>query len=353
MNATSPTSTVSPNFESDLIGVSLADGWNIRALRDDIDSGAIRIPTVRFDAINSAGEKARVVILDLRLDGNAPDELKDLELRLQVFNYQRDLVERLANDRLRGIVRALHTGSIAYPLAPLGRLYYLIFEWSEDDLRSQVSLHEKFDVVYAIRVLHQAATALHELHFREVAHQSIRPADVLIFDGQAKLGELSCAVHGRKPRPDGSPMIDWTCAPPEVLYKAPLTSLNDRLLIDLYQLGSLIAYLFSGTSLSTQLGQRLHAIHHWRQWTGSFADALPHVNHAFSEVLRSLEPTFPSECRAPLLTALRELCAPDPSRRGHPLNIAGQGIQSSTERYISLFDLLGKRVERALRENAR
>jgi|HubBroStandDraft_2_1064218.scaffolds.fasta_scaffold272763_2 hypothetical protein len=148
-------------------------------------------------------------------------------------------------------------------------------------------------------------------------------------------------------------MLDWTCAPPEVLYKAPLQSMNDRMLIDLYQLGSLIAYLFSGTSISTQLGQRLQPIHHWRHWTGSFADALTYVNHAFSEVLHALEHTLPAVCRAPLMTALRELCAPDPKLRGHPSNLAGQGVQSSTERYISLFDRLGKQVERALRESAR
>jgi serine/threonine protein kinase len=350
MNATP---TILPPFEADLIGLTLEGRWRISAFRDEIASGVIRIPTLRFDANDSDGQKARVVILDLRIDGNAPDELKDLELRLQVFNYQRELVERLANERLRGVVRALHTGFIAYPSAPLGRLYYLIFEWSEDDLRSQVSLHEKFDEAYAIRILHQAATAIHELHFREVAHQSIRPADVLIFDSQAKLGELSCAVDGRKPRPDGSPMLDWTCAPPEVLYHAPMQSMNDRLLIDLYQLGSLVAYLFSGTSLSTQLGQRLQPIHHWRHWTGSFADALPYVNHAFSEVLHALEPALPVVCRASLMTTLRELCSPDPTRRGHPSNIAGQGVQSSTERYISLFDRLAKEVERGLRESSR
>jgi hypothetical protein len=101
MNSRSP---VSPSFETDLIGHTLESRWRIEAFRDEVSSGVIRIPTLRFDARDSDGQKGRIVILDLRVDGNAPDELKDLELRLQVFNYQRQLVERLASERLRGVV---------------------------------------------------------------------------------------------------------------------------------------------------------------------------------------------------------------------------------------------------------
>jgi len=334
-----------PAFETVLIGYVLEDTWKIQAHREEVVSGIIRIPTLTFEARDANGRKALVKVLDLRVNDAAPDELKDLEMRLKAFNYQRELIARLSQERLRGVVRALHSGSIPVTGAPLGRVFYLIFEWSDDDLRSQVALQERFDVGYALRVLHQAAIALHELHYRQVAHQSLRPANVVFLANHVKLGEFSCAIDGRRPRPDGAPVVDWTCAPPEVLYQMKLESMNSRFLIDLYQFGSLIAYVFSGTSLSSQLGQHLQPIHHWRRWTGSFADALPYVNHAFGDVLAELTAHLPGECREPLLTAVRELCAPDPLRRGHPRNRAGQGPQHSTERYISLFDRLAKRME--------
>ena len=340
--------TVPVPLETALIGQVLDAGWTIRALREEVSSGPIRIPTLSFLGTNGQDERALIRALDLRLDPAAPDELKDLEMRLKVFNYQRELIERLAGERLRGIVRGLHSGSIPFAAAPLGRIYYLIVEWSDDDLRSQVALHDEFDASYALRVLHQAAIALHELHQRNVAHQSVRPANVVFFGSQVKLGEFSCAVDGRKPRPDGTPLLDWTSAPPESLYQAPIDSMNGRCLIDLYQLGSLVAYLFSGTSLTTQLAQRLQPIHHWRHWTGSFAEALPYVNHAFGDALREMAAHLPEPCRDEFLAAMRELCAPDPAHRGHPHNRAGHGPQYSTERYISLFDRLATRLEQGL-----
>jgi len=180
-----------PNFETVLVGYTLENTWKIQAYREEVASGIIRIPTLAFEATDSNNRKALVKVLDLRVNDDAPDELKDLEMRLKVFNYQRELIERLAREKLHGVVRGLHAGSIPFPGAPLGRVYYLIFEWSDDDLRSQVTLHERFDVGYALRVLHQAATGLHELHFRQIAHQSVRPANV-VFLADRVLGRRKC-----------------------------------------------------------------------------------------------------------------------------------------------------------------
>ncbi len=345
----SPLPTSSMNLETALIGQALLGGWTITSLRVEVSSGPIRIPTLSFEATDGQQSKALVKVLDLRIDPAAPDELKDLELRLMVFNYQRQLIERLAGERLRGVVRGLQSGSIPFASAPLGRIYFLIVEWSDDDLRSQVALNDRFDSAYALRVLHQTATALHELHQREVAHLSVRPANIVFIAETVKLGEFSCAVDARKPRPDGAPALDWASAPPEFLYQAPIDSMNARCLIDLYQLGSVVAYVFSGTSLTAQLGLKLQPIHHWKRWTGSFAEALPYVQHAFGDVLRDIAPNFPEACRDELIGAVRDLCAPDPALRGHPLNRAGQGLQYSTERYISLFDRLASRLELGIR----
>jgi hypothetical protein len=63
MNSRSP---VLPSSETDLIGHTLESRWRIEAFRDEVSSGVIRIPTLRFDARDSDGQKGRIVILDLR-----------------------------------------------------------------------------------------------------------------------------------------------------------------------------------------------------------------------------------------------------------------------------------------------
>jgi hypothetical protein len=91
-----------PNFETVLVGYTLENTWKIQAYREEVVSGTIRIPTLAFEATDSNNRKALVKVLDLRVNDDAPDELKDLEMRLKVFNYQRELVERLARERLHG-----------------------------------------------------------------------------------------------------------------------------------------------------------------------------------------------------------------------------------------------------------
>ena len=49
-----------------------------------------------------------------------------------------------------------------------------------------------------------------------------------------------------------------------------------------------------------------------------------------------------------LVRAIRELCDPDPKRRGHPKDHAGVGSPYRLERYESEFNLLAAHAERGL-----
>jgi hypothetical protein len=45
-----------------------------------------------------------------------------------------------------------------------------------------------------------------------------------------------------------------------------------------------------------------------------------------------------------LRAAIVQLCDPDPSRRGHPLNVAAKSDQYAVNRYITQFDNTAKRM---------
>lgn len=99
------------------------------------------------------------------------------------------------------------------------------------------------------------------------------------------------------------------------------------------------------------LRSRLRDAHSWEAWLGAYKDAMPYVRDAFDEAVAIFETEVDKRVRKPLVTAVRELCEPDPTLRGHPLNRGSRGNQYSLERYVALFDLLARRVELGLADN--
>src|SRR5437879_7964713 len=95
------------------------------------------------------------------------------------------------------IVQALEDGSIVVdPSNAAGIVQYLIFELADGDIRKQLEFNDKIDMVWKLRTLHNTATGLQQLHSREIAHQDVKPSNVLSFGNQgSKLGDLGRAAH--------------------------------------------------------------------------------------------------------------------------------------------------------------
>jgi hypothetical protein len=105
-------------------------------------------------------------------------------------------------------------------------------------------------------------------------------------------------------------------------------------------------FFFTNVSMTPLLMQRLQAEHQWKNWNGKgYADVLPYVQKAFSEVLSDVESALPVAYRSDLLRMIRELCEPDPAMRGHPKNRTGHFNPYSLERYISDLNALARRAE--------
>ncbi len=339
-----------------LIGVSLQRDFVIESARVPTPHATGSCQSTGYIARTRDGRQAFVKVLDTTVDRNADDPVADLKVRLDAFYYERNLLAKTLERRMSRVVRAIASGEV--PAAELGPghnpTYYLLFELADGDLREHVELSRRFDIAYRIRVLHQAATGLQQLHYSQIAHQDVKPSNVVTFATQGvKLADLGHAHDKAVPRPGKHHLIagDPAYAPPEQLYGYEVADwVIRRFAADLYQLGSLGAFLFTGVGATALLGGHLRPEHHWDVWLGGhYGDILPHLIEATEAVLDETANTIEPLVRSELTTLLRYLLDPDPERRGYPQNLAGAGARLGLERFVSRFNVLAQRAEWALR----
>lgn len=347
------------NLEIALVGADIGDGWTIESAWPNKPGTGGQF-SEGFIAKNRNGDTAFLKALDLSRSEQARDKLRDAELRIQVFNYERSLLELCADRHLSNVVKAIKYGIIPMDGVPFNEVHYLLFEAASGDLRGQAQVNLKFDVAFALRALHQTTKGLQQLHGVNVAHQDVKPSNVLVFEGAlAKIADLGHAVARSAPRPgrNGPVAGDPTYAPPEALYnETPSDWATRRLSCDLYHLGSIAVFLFLGRGATDLIVEQLEPQQRPDRWADGYMNILPVIRTATDSVLSEFQESLPESMEHPdkLVRIVRELCEPDPTLRGHPLNRAGRGARYGVERYLSEFANMAARAELSLkREMAR
>ena len=149
------------------------------------------------------------------------------------------------------------------------------------------------------------AVGLQQLHSLNVAHQDIKPSNVLLFENfkSSKLADLGrAAAKGVEPPHYDFPIAgDWSYAPLELLYGAiPVSWEGKRVGCDLYLLGSMVASLFTGVAMTPQIIIGLDLRFRWTTWHGSYEDVLPYLRVAFYEAIEYVSDEFPAHFRSAL-----------------------------------------------------
>jgi serine/threonine protein kinase len=282
---------------------------------------------------------------------DVPAALKRL---VDAYVYERDLLEKCSKARLSKVILPLAHGQKDVDGFQLP-VNYLIFELADGDVRNQLAATEVFDHAWVMRVLHNTAIGIQQLHGERIVHQDIKPSNLLTFeDGSSfKLGDLGRAEYQGEAGPHSAHRIagDPTYAPPEQLYgHQPSDWHARRRSCDLYHLGSMILFLFTGVATTPAVISRLAPAQRFENWGDSYAGVLPFVRNAFDEVADELNEALPPFCRDRLGPAFRELCDPEPEKRGHPrAHGARHSDPYAVERYVSLFNLLALRAEQGIR----
>jgi eukaryotic-like serine/threonine-protein kinase len=277
------------------------------------------------------------------------DTARILQAMTQSFNFERDLLEKCREARLDRVVLAIDHGTVVIdPANPIGTVQYLIFELADGDIRKHIRLSGDLELGWTLRCLHNLAVGLNQLHGEGIAHQDFKPSNIMVFGASvSKIGDLGRASMKGRAAPHDTLHVagDLSYAPPELLYQFTPPDWNQRRFgCDAYLLGSMIVFFFTGVSMTSLLLVELDRSQHWSVWPGTYADILPHLRNAFSKAVPKVSAAINSEVRSDLTTAVRQLCDPDPSLRGHPMNRGRHGNPFSLERYVSQFNLLASRL---------
>ena len=215
------------------------------------------------------------------------------------FNYERDLLAACKQRQLSRVVTILADGVVRVSDSVDGIVQYLIFEQANGDARTLMDGGTQFDLTLKLSSLHHVATGLRQLHNLEIAHQDVKPSNVLVFPERSKIGDLGCASRKGNANPrDIFPVVgDKTYAPPELLYNfLPGDWEARRFACDVYLLGNMIVYFFAGLGITPLWRNHLAEIHRPGAWNGTFHEVLPFVRDAFGKAVTDFQDTF--DCRA-------------------------------------------------------
>ena len=123
---------------------------------------------------------------------------------------------------------------------------------------------------------------------------------------------------------------------------------RSRWATDMYHLGSLLLFFYTRVGTTAALAARLDSRIWYREWQGTYVDALPFVRSAFDDVSQSLIPVVPPTYRDQLVEMFRQLCDPDPVLRGTPKVAPGTNARYALDRYVTTLDLLARKAEMRL-----
>jgi len=256
--------------------------------------------------------------------------------------------------KLNRVLTPITDGNVNIPgFGDWGIVHYLIFELAKGDIRNIQGDFEELDLRWCLRSLHHVAVGLNQLHRIHVAHQDLKPSNILVMgqDG-TKITDLGRSSDQNQPSPFDAASVagDQGYAPLDLYYgDTGVAGFEKRLLSDLYLLGSLFFFHFSGVSAVHALRSKLRGTNLVGR---SFREDLPYLQNAFEETLTDFKPQvekLAGKLAAPIMEMARQLCDPDPTRRGDPKWKGTAVPRYDLQRYISGLYLLCEKAEMGLR----
>lgn len=335
-----------------LLGLKLDGGWEVVEQIERTAAQTGGFFSQGYIARSATGQEAFLKAMDFSHAAEQADFARAIEALARQFNFERDLLAFCANRRMRNVVRSIGEGvvDVVGDGNWLNKVQYLLFEPAEGDLRKIVAAYDELTVAWCLRVLHETAVGLQQLHGAMVAHQDLKPSNILSFanENKVKLGDLGCASmrgHGC-PRDALHIPGQKSYAPPEQLYgyTHPDWAIR-RIGSDMYQLGSICCFLIAGPSLNSMLVQHLDPEFLWTNWQGTYEEVLPHIKFAYAKVVDQLAGQLTSPLERQVLQIVRELCEPDLKARGDPFRIRRKQFQYTVEPYVSRLGNLRKQAE--------
>lgn len=339
-----------------LVGVTLPTGWLLEEQRPGYAGKTGSNFCVGYTGVKD-GVKAFIKVVDvLGVVREATDFISDLLRATAEVEAERSTLNLCKDKALSRIIHIIESGQAQAPhygSSPEGTVFYFVFERANSDVREQISLGHNAHAVWNFRVLRDVALAIDQLQRVGVAHQDIKPSNILLMEPPEKAGIHKLGDFGRAVRKEVAGPHDVHVFPGDQRY-APLSAFyglreaewtDGRVSTDLYMLGLLACYLFSGANLTELQLLAIPDVLKPGKWPGSFGDALPILVDVHARALEKIAPSFPEPFRQELITIVKQLTHPNPTLRGDTKARARKGKPVGTEVFVSRFERLAKQAE--------
>lgn len=342
-----------------LTGLDLDGGWHVDKRVPRHTKGTGGYSSISYFVSKKEGGKAFLKALDFSSALQSEDQSHSLYELTSAYEHERNLLHQCKDKKLRHVVVPLADGTakVSDIFGLLNRVQYLIFPMAEGNIRDAVDkwkvFDKKFHLAWALRSLQHSALGLQELHGMHIAHQDVKPSNVLVFPAEgSKLTDLGSASQVENPSLHDKWMVsgDVSYAIPEQWYGwSQSPDFENRYLVDLYRLGSLIFFFFADCSAMNDIQLKL-SIRHGKDFVRSdFISDLTYMQYAFEESLNSLRALvekLAGDLTDEIVIIAQQLCDPDPRRRGDPTARAAEyRRQHDIQAYISRFDRLARTAE--------
>ena len=335
-----------------LLGQELPNGWKVKERIDLPPGGTGGHFSVGY-RVERNGVSAFLKALDFEPAFEAPDPLRTLQGMTNAFAFEEDLAFKCRDRHMSRIVSPLASGTISVS-GPwkIPQVSYIIFEMAEDNSRGYLGAIAQTDYAWRMRTLHQVATGLRQLHSNDIVHQDLKPSNVLVFEAaESKLADLGCASIREATGPRDGCLIpgDQSYAPPELLYEyVDPEWVIRRVGSDVYHLGSLMTFFFTGVNATHALVSRLDNELRPMVWRDEFRAVLPYLIDAWDELMSDFVETVsqvaPHHADA-MGVIVRQLTHPDPMERGLPDSQNRPSRRLSLTKYVTRFDVLAREFE--------
>lgn len=336
-----------------LDGKQLGNGWKVVEKIKELPNATGGQFSFSY-IVERDGIKAFLKALDYTRAFSVPNTAEFLQAMTESYSHEKNLCFQCRDRHLSRVVKAIDAGAVHIDKTnPFTKVEYLIFELADGgDVRKKMESLKKFDEAWVLRSLHHVAVGMNQLHTIGVAHQDLKPSNVLVFyEEGSKVADLGCSSFKNIPSPrDGIDFAgDPSYAPPELLYGhiAPDWS-KRRLAYDMYLMGSLVVFFYTKSSMTALLDVNLDPAYNWRNWKGNYSIVLPFLRDAFGRAIDTFATSISVTFKEDLKRMVRQLCDPDLKLRGHPRDKIGHQNEFSLIRYISALNCWASKAEYGL-----
>lgn len=232
--------------------------------------------------------------------------------------------------RMSNVVRMVAHGQLAFLENGSDEPYNFIcvvMELGDGDIKNHIDYAPEGSAYWKLWVLREVSLAVVQLERASLAHNDIKPSNVIRFPSDGDSHRIKLGDVGRAVTKSGSgPFDDWIWAgdprhkPLETLYGYQEKEWQDRsTAADAYMLGNLACFLFAGASMTERIVNSLPTNLRPGTFSGGYRTIIDVIRHAWNTVLEEqIFPTIPEQSRSELSRVIRWLTDPDPAIRGEP-----------------------------------